>query len=276
MPITSFYKAACNREERIEYDYSVWKSHYIKDPDRLQSVLDEMNLVGRVIRDIRLISLVYNMRPDDISETIWNETMGYSDEAHDYITDLDNVDDSFPFPLLLELDEPVLFRLDDGDQFEILTDLEGTFSVSVNRLLWNTQSRINDENINGSVLLDLCIGATIQEVEVGVSRDDSGVECIDSVRIGLEKDRYMFNIVFSSYCYDYMHMDIMERWGDKTLHCPFLQVKKSIYKDLVHEYTCEPEKADKLIQSRNDGATAPRSISEVIRDIFGSNEQNKS
>ena len=75
-------KAKCDREERVDFDFKDWDSHSISDPNDLKKKLDSMNLVGRVISDIRFTSHVYNITEDDIEDTLWRITEGDPDRLH--------------------------------------------------------------------------------------------------------------------------------------------------------------------------------------------------
>ena len=224
----------CKRVEREDFDFTEWDSRSTRDVAELKSWLNSMNLVGRKIKDIRLISHVYNMREDDISDTIWNMTDGYPEEIHQHISELQHVDDYFPFPLDVRMDEPVLIKFEDGDQFEILTSVEGSFKAAMNEIPWNAKGIVNIENVNGAVLFDLCIGAEITEVKVKTGKAkfgfDSRTEGIESVTLKLKTEGDHFDMVFRSDLYDYMTMSV-ENYPDHSMHCPFIKVKQSLYKD---------------------------------------------
>ena len=133
----------------------------------------------------------------------------------------------------------MLIKFEDGDQFEIETPLVKYFTVSMNEIPWNVKVPINWENVNGSILFDLCKGFTITKVEVEWGRplfsSDDG-EGIEKIRLQINKERDNFDIVFESDCHDYMMVSV-EDYPNHPAFCPFLKVKQSLYK-----YHTEPDK----------------------------------
>ncbi len=219
----------CSRECRVDYNLWQWNYNCTEDADELQQKLDKMHLVGRVISDFRFISYVYNMSEDELGETIYLMTEAYPKEYREYLYDLENVPDTFPIPMYLEMDEPLLIRFEDGDQFEILTNMEECFNVDMNKLPWNAKSQICQENINGSIFFDVFKGASITEAEVLTNKDDSGNKHIAGVRIAF-KGEDQYSLVFVSESHDYMHVSI-EEYPGRILNCPFIKVKQSLYKE---------------------------------------------
>ena len=227
-------EVGCPREELEPYDFTEWDSRSTRDASELKSWIDPMNLPGRKIKDIRFISHVYNMSEDDIAEIIWNMTEGYPKELQQYLYEIEHVDDLFPFPLDVRMDEPVLVKFEDGDQFEILTSAEGRFKVNMNKIPWNAKGIVNQENVKGSVLFDLCIGAEIKDVKVETGKavygPHEGEGGIESVTIKLCRDTDHFDMVFRSDLYDYMTVSI-ENYPRYPMFCPFIKVKQSLYKE---------------------------------------------
>lgn len=222
----------CDPEEREWFDLDGWNNNTTDDINELNRRLDSMNLVGRTIKDIRFVSYSYEMTEDGITERIFNMTEGYPKDIQRYLCELEHVDDLFPFPLWQQLDGPVLIKFEDGDQFEIETPLVKYFTVSMNEIPWNAEAPINGENVNGSILFDLCKGFKITKVEVEWGRPpfslDDG-EGIEKVRLHINKDRDYFDIVFESDCHDYMMVSV-EDYPNHTAFCPFIKVKQSLYK----------------------------------------------
>ena len=83
MPITPLKEVMCNIEERYPFDLKEWSSHETNDIATLRQRLDDMKLVGRTISDFRLTSFCYNMRVDDIEDTVYNPHVEMSDEERD-------------------------------------------------------------------------------------------------------------------------------------------------------------------------------------------------
>ncbi|WP_026660605.1 hypothetical protein [Butyrivibrio sp. AC2005] len=217
----------CSPEERVEFDFTPIDNEHTNDAQELRKRLDSMKLQGRVISDIRFTSHVYNLTEDEIGETLWRETRGYPNDLHNYISNPQNVDDNFPFPMWFEMDEPLLIRFEDGDQFEIFTEVEECYYVGMNRIPWNAKGKVNIENVNGSILFDIMKGAVITDVEVVMNSYPSGEEYIGSVRIRWKKEEEYY-LVIESECHDYMGVSLEECSG-RIIKCPFSKIKQSLY-----------------------------------------------
>lgn len=225
-------KVGCEPEPRLEFDFKEWNSHSTDDIDELQRRLDAMHLVGRTISDVRFLSHVYNMTDVGFDAIIDNITGIYPSEMY---KDYGHISEDFPIPLLFEMDEPVLFKFKDGDQFEILTPVEGSFNVGMNEIPWNAEARICSENVNGSRILEFSKGATITEIKVVKSAgryfcDEDIMVIIELMKEGKYDCRFQF--VFESECHDYMYFSVQTLYG-KILNWPYIKVAQSIYKGSV-------------------------------------------
>ena len=227
---TPLSECKCPRVERDDFDYKEWDKISISDPEELRKKLDDMHLVGRVIKDIRLISHVYNMEEEEIESTLSRITKWYPDDFRQMMSVIDNVDDMFPFPLDMEMDEPVLIKFEDGDQFEILVISNGNYNVSMNKIPWNARGIVNDENVNGTILLDVFRGITINSVEVITEKDESGSEDITALKLSWKKEGDEFSLLFETLWFDYMRVAVVDKWN-KAIRCPFITLKKSLYRD---------------------------------------------
>ncbi len=223
----------CDREERVDFDFTEWKSNYTYDINELQRQLDSMGIVGRKIKDIRFISHVYNLTEENITETLFNMTEGYPKEDQLYLLKLNHVDDLFPIPLDFEMDEPVLIKFEDGDVLELYTPQEGYYKVGMNNIPWNADGVINYENANGSILFDLCKEAVVVGLEARLGPKLwsylEGKEFIMSINMKLQRDNDFFAIVIRSYCHDYMRASV-EDYPDHPMYCPFYKVKQGLFR----------------------------------------------
>lgn len=230
MPITPLKQVQCIRPKREPFDFKEWDSQVIDNTDELRKKINQFNLIGKVIKDIRLSSLVYNFSPDSIEETVYCKTEGYPEKLHHYVSEFEHIDDYFPIPLSLEMDDPVLIQFTDGTQFEILTFFENSFVITLNQLPWNVKGKVGIENINGSILLEEYMGAKIMNAEVISHYDNECGKIIDAISLTCHQEENKFSIVFSE-SYTYMFMQFFDTFDKEVLHCPFLQIKRSMYAD---------------------------------------------
>ncbi len=219
----------CSIGERHPFDNKDWAAHETNDIATLRQRLDDMKLVGRIINDFRLTSFCYNMRIDDIEDTVYRHLLGYSDELRRKMFDFDKIDDYFPFSLYLEMDSPVLIRFEDGDCFEVDSSVEENYNISMNEIPWDAKDLSpNPENIDGSILFDSFKGVKITDAEVMIEKDATGREYINGLKLGFWYEGDKLSLCFISECHDYL-VAYIEDW--KLASAPFLQVKKSMYRE---------------------------------------------
>ena len=236
MPNTPIFELFSKDEERIEFDYTEWDSKTTNDAALLRKKLEDMKLVGKTISDIRFTSHVYNMCSEDIENTLWSMTEGYHpEELRDYVTTIENVDDYFPFPLRLEMDDPVIIKFMDGSQFEILTPMEEYFIVTMDELPWNVKGKINRENINGSVLFDFCKGKIITSAGLDSHTDERGKEIVNGIYLEWKEGIGRNCIYFTSESHNYMWVSVMKSFWKQVINVPFIKVKQSMYEGFYRE-----------------------------------------
>lgn len=232
MPITPLEQVQSIRPKRDTFDFSQWDNQFTNNANKLRQKLNQFNLAGKIISDIRFTSFVYSLDPEMIKETVYRATEGYPEELQQYVSKFENIDDNFPIPLSFQMDEPVLIKFEDGTQFEVLTNFIGYFNISINQIPWNAEGQINTENINASILLDIFKGAKILNAAIITHPDDELGEMIYAVSLDCHgEENNNFSIVFRSDCCDYMSMQIIDTRDKTVLNCPFLQVKRSMYMD---------------------------------------------
>ena len=267
MPITPLNEVMCSCGDRVKFDLKDWYSHSTRNIDELRKKIDEMHLVGRTISDIRFVSHCYNMLIDDIEETVWLSLTGYPRELQQKLSEFDNIDDYFPFPLYLEMDEPLLLRFEDGDCFEVATPAEGSFNVSLNSIPWNVDWYVNPENINGSIMFDCCKGAKIESAEV-LTDFDFDKEYIQGVKLSWRSGQELVSLHIEGTMGDYQAVFI-ERW-DQLLHVPFLTVKRSMYKGYYKDLLSKNDTCEESVKSnkREDPEKAKVAFSPELEQML--------
>lgn len=154
----------------------------------------------------------------------------YFNESLVSIYRLEDIYDSYPYPLYIQMDEPVLIRFEDGDQFEIETPFTGEFIANMNSIPWDADREVCWENVNPSILLDFCVGGKIQDVIVNETSWNlyEGRRIIGDVTIKFTKDNHIYNMVFDSNI-SYMMLSV-ENDDGFVIHCPVKKLLKSMYK----------------------------------------------
>ncbi len=226
-------EAGCEKGERVEFDFSEWNGLETSDVDFLRKRINGMQLVGRTIKDIRFISYVYHIDEYYLIDKLGFVSERYFNRSLKWFSQLADIDDSYPYPLCIQMDEPVLIRFDDGDQFEIETSRAGVFNAKMNSILWDADGTIGRDNINPSILLDFCIGGIIQAVTVNecTSRENKERRIIVNLTIEFSKDEHIYSMVFESIYDDYMLLTVKNDDGF-VIHCSFKKLLKSMYKNV--------------------------------------------
>lgn len=224
-------EVGCERESRMEFDYTDWDNQASTDISEMQKRIDNMKLVGRVIKDIRFTSYIYGERGSWFGNTLDDFAEAYCKNAEigkGFEGIIENLPDNPKFELDFMMDDPVIIEFEDGNRFEILTFVEGSFIATMNELPWNVKGKVNIETINASKLIDFCKGGVITKVEVEGGKTDFAEDGVLVVRIFWKTDvEYFFE--FSSIAHDYMAVSVGNS-NFEILRVPYKKALKSMYK----------------------------------------------
>lgn len=143
-----------------------WSAVSMVSPTEIKNLVESFKLEGRIIKQLRIIGLAYNLRRDSIENTAYNYLEELSDPDADANSDYFNINAKLPYYRFAEIDQPFMIEFEDGDVFEINTPQVPEFRMSMNCIPWWIESGINSPNVDANVLFAPCIGRAIRSVEV--------------------------------------------------------------------------------------------------------------
>lgn len=202
-----------------KFVYSEWQAPRIYSPREIKEHLDEMNLVGRTIHNIRFIGYsyfhqenwienhVYINLPDDMSE----------DQKHN-LSRVDNIPSDFDFFCNAKIDDPCVILFENSETFEIDALMHYEYRFSMNCIPWDSDSADRVRNVDAGVLFSQAIGKRITEVEATVEYDE-----VMRIVLWLEND---IGICISSWS-DYCDVACIDR-SNVLQTIPYGELKKGI------------------------------------------------
>lgn len=202
------------------YKFSEWNTQIIQTPQDLMLKLKKLKIKGRKIESIECLGMCYNLKDDRIEDLAYNYYSKKDTKNLKEITEYENIIENTLFIRYIEIDEPIILYLDNGDKIEI--DYKDTSSLKIdkNSLPQNIRWGINPPNADINVIFSNCLKKKILGFEVvssdelkddftgaqGISKPINQDSYISKFRLKLENDIY---IEFSNY-YDYAEITIFE------------------------------------------------------------------
>ena len=213
-----------------EFESKDWSAPYMVSYNEIKARMDSFNLVGRKIKDIRVIGLSYMHRRDWIEEAAYNylEESGLPEEEIRKASDYENISDGFLFSRYMEIDEPILFWFDDGDHFEIVTEQEPEYRMSMNKIPWWIEPGVNMPNAEASIVFSPCINATIERIEYDtktITEEDETLEIVNGLIIWLSNG---MGLLIESECFDYCSVVLVDK-NRKTVKMEFKELKQALF-----------------------------------------------
>ncbi len=160
------YANVKNRFPGHKFDNNEWSAPYMVDKAEIESVVKNLKLEGRVIKDIRFVSHAYNLVRHWIEDCAYNRMENLPEEERQEKSEYHNIPIDLSFLRYAQLDEPLLIKFEDNDRLEIDTPQAPEFRISMNCIPWNIEPGCNASNADASVIFDSCIGKKIERVEV--------------------------------------------------------------------------------------------------------------
>lgn len=118
---STYYSNGKNNFKDNSFSAQEWSAPSIVSPAEIKSLVESFRLEGRIIKQIKMIGLAYNLRRDWIEERAYNFYEELDEEVRQEKSDYFNIDPSMDFCRFAEIDEPLLIEFEDGDVFEIDT-----------------------------------------------------------------------------------------------------------------------------------------------------------
>ena len=131
-----------------------WSAVILQSPEEVISKVYELNLQGRVIKDIIAVGWGYNWSQDSLESAIW-----------------DAEKNNRSIPCYAEIDEPVLITFEDGDTLGISFDDGSSVRMELNTIPIDIKPGINPKNFHANQLFKSIIGKHIVAIEVTASTE---------------------------------------------------------------------------------------------------------
>ncbi len=94
-----------NRFKNNVFDFWTWSAPILQTPEEVVAKIRELKLIGRTIKDISVVGYSYQQNSSDAYYEIFKAIQRGDDKALA----------SLEFPCMLEIDDPLLIRFEDGD-----------------------------------------------------------------------------------------------------------------------------------------------------------------
>lgn len=190
-----------------EFDGHKWKAKLFQKPNELEAYFNELQLVGKTIVDAQFVGIDFD----------WS--VSYK-RYRNYI--LGMVHPAIPVARQsAEIDEPIIFSLDDGRRIDVCYSEGSTVRLSENTIPLNIKSYQQHDAINGRRFFRNILGAKIARIIVNLTdeepvftgsyglelnEDETQKEFIDSVIFEMSNG---FQIYLTSYL-DYGHVHVLK------------------------------------------------------------------
>lgn len=214
-----------------EFCREEWSAPYLVSYLDIKERMNTFCLIGRRIKDIRAIGISYMHTSDWIEEQAYNilNERGLSEEEVSSGSDYDSIDDNMPMLRYMEIDEPIMFLFEDGDQFEIVTEVEPKYRMSMNKIPRTIDAGINSPNVDAAIIFSPCIGSQIVSVEYNTGIVDEHLE--ESIEVVKELIIWLSNgmgLLFTTECYDFCHVYLIDE-NKEIVRMEFKELKKALY-----------------------------------------------
>ncbi len=135
------------------FDFRTWSAPILQTPEEVSAKLRELDLTGRTVRDIQAVGRNYMLAYDCFYEVF--EAVRRNDDA---------ALASLEFPCMIEIDEPLLIRFEDGDILGIDFSEGSSVRMEMNTLPWDILPDINARNCHADRMFRKIQGTQIADV----------------------------------------------------------------------------------------------------------------
>ena len=163
----TFISNGKNEFSNYVFSSSEWSAPTMVSVEEIKNQINSFHLVGRKIKELRLIGLSYFLTRDYIENSAYNalpEDM--SEEERQHKSEYDIINPALEISRHSVIDEPFLIKFEDKETFEIDTPQVPEYRFSMNCIPWFIDSGTNDPNVEANILFEPCIGKEIVEVAV--------------------------------------------------------------------------------------------------------------
>ncbi len=213
----------------MEFEFNEWNVPLIQEPNILMNKLKNLDVRGRKIVNIKCVGICYNLDEDDIEDYVYNYYNKQGAKNLHELSEYENIDGKVPFSRFVEIDEPIIFYLDDGNRLEIEFSEASSIKLGKNSLPEDITFGINKPNANVNVVFSNCLNSEIIGFKVimedelsadytgsfGIPEPINQNSYISSFKICLNDGK---SIEFNSF-YDYGHVYVCDEKENISTIC---------------------------------------------------------
>ncbi len=156
-----------------KFNFWSWSAPILQTPEEVIQKVYELQLVDRVIKDIKAVGMGYNWTDYGIDEAVYHAIDKMHPLLKELITNPDAfVPDGIELPCFAEIDEPLLILFEDGDTLGISHDDGSCVRMDLNTIPLSIQPGTNMRTFHADRLFHDMIGRRITAVEVTSSTEN--------------------------------------------------------------------------------------------------------
>ena len=234
----TIYSKGKDNFENYKFSSKEWSAPTTVSPEEIKNRLNGFNLVGRKIKELRMIGLSYFLTRDWIENSAYNTlSKDMPEEERQLKSKYDNISSVLKLSRYSQIDEPLLIKFEDDDVFEIDTPCEPKYRFSMNCIPWFIDAGTNSPNVEANILFKPCIGKKIVEVAVDtyvsdehpmyhqpIDENKTKYEMVSRIVLWLEGD---IGISISGWV-DYCEVACIDR-NNNTLQITFEELKPALF-----------------------------------------------
>ena len=150
------YSPGDNYFRNNRFDFWTWSAPILQTAEEVVAKAHELQIVGRVVKDIRALSHNYGFMFNDSCREIFEAVRNNDDKA---LSALD-------FECSVEIDEPLLIQFEDGDVLGIDFSEGSSIRMDMNTLSWDILPSIDERNFHANRIFDNILGKRIDDILV--------------------------------------------------------------------------------------------------------------
>ena len=181
------YSPGDNYFRNNRFDFWTWSAPILQTAEEVFAKIHELQIVGRVVKDIRALSHNYGFMFNDSCREIFEAVRNNDDKA---LSALD-------FECSVEIDEPLLIQFDDGDVLGIDFSEGSSIRMDMNTLSWDILPSIDERNFHANRIFDNILGKRIDDILI----TSSLIPPHFTGSYGLELDEQPSYLQSVSFCY---------------------------------------------------------------------------
>jgi len=154
-----------NTQENNKFDFFKWEAPYYKTTKEVNNCLQSINLVGKTIKDIKVIGHAFDMpslKEGDLFRTISRAGIKLDDDWEDTYEYIDDV----LLPWQVQVCEPLQLIFDDNSTLEIMPIGKGGARIGLNSIPIDVIDGLNSSNFDAHMFFNEAIGKEIESIDV--------------------------------------------------------------------------------------------------------------